>query len=492
MTQGEIARGGQHETERLVNPDHYLGILRRGWLTLLLTTLIGGAIGGALGMTAVPQYQATTSVFFSLTGGDSTTQLLQGSTFAQNQVRSYELLVTTPAVLQPVITELGLQTTPKDLARQIQTEVPLDTVLVDIAVADPSAEQASRIANATAAQLAVVVGELSPTGDPSGKVVAVEATTVAPATPPEVPFTPNKRLDVALGLLLGFAVGAAIVVVRDVLDNKVRDERSVAALTEIPVIGIVGYDSSFRKHPVLPPGATGQRAEAIRRLGSNLSYLHLDASANCVLVTSAMPNEGKTSTAVNLALSLAENYRVALVDADLRRPSLSDMLGLAGGLGLVDVITGRASLDQALQPWARGTVQVLTAGPVPPNPSQLLAASQTSDLMRGLKERFDYVIIDTAPLLPVHDAALLGQIADTVLVVVNARATTTGQFTECLRSLELVGLQAGGIVLNQATAERRSSYYEDYVAAPRQPLTDSPPAEDALRTSSTAVDRSDG
>jgi capsular exopolysaccharide synthesis family protein len=175
-----------------------------------------------------------------------------------------------------------------------------------------------------------------------------------------------------------------------------------------------------------------------------------------------VPGEGKTTTTVNLAISLAQaGQRVIVVEGDLRRPQLASYLGLEGAVGLTSVLIGRASLDEALQPWGEAGLQVLAGGPTPPNPSELLGSHGMHELLRTREGRADLVLLDSPPLLPVTDAALLSMVASGAVLVVRADRTRREQ-AHALDSLEAVGARVLGAVLNMAPTRGPDAYQYNY------------------------------
>lgn len=453
-----------------MDPSRYLLILRKGWPAILATALVGVVVAGIYGSLATPRYRATTSVFFAVVGGDSVSQLLQGSTFSQNQVRTYALLATMPAVLDHVIDDLDLETTPKALARTVTTDVPPDTVVLNIAVTSESPETAASVANAVARRLGELVTELSAERGGGGAGLQVQATTVASATPPAFPFSPNTRKNMALGLLLGIFLGCAMAVLREVLNVKVRSEEDLHRVTDAPVLGLIGFDASAAKRPMLEVNDRSQRAEAMRRFRTNLEFLNYQGRVRSFVITSSLPGEGKTTTAANLALSLSETQRVLLIDGDLRHPSAADLLGVDGSIGLSSVLSGRIPVKDAIQPWRRGRFDFLAAGRIPPNPGELLGSTAMANLLSSLQEQYDVVIIDSAPVLPVSDSAVLSRLTGGAIIVVNARRTTRSQLAECLRTFSRSGAHTLGVVLNQASVHALGyygTYGQETVAAHR-------------------------
>ncbi|MDD9206144.1 CpsD/CapB family tyrosine-protein kinase, partial [Georgenia sp. 10Sc9-8] len=200
--------------------------------------------------------------------------------------------------------------------------------------------------------------------------------------------------------------------------------------------------------------------EAVRRLRTNLQYANLSDQNSSFLVTSSISGEGKSMTSVNLAIALADTgARTVLVDADLRRPSVADYLGLEGEAGLTTVLVGRAELGDVLQEWSEGGIAVLAAGHLPPNPAEMLGSREMSELLSELTASYDAVVIDSPPLLPVTDAALLSKLVSGTLLLAGTDRVRKAELTASLEALDAVDARILGIVLNRVERKHRS--YDD-------------------------------
>lgn len=427
----------------------YLRTVRTSWRLIAVTVLVATAVAAGLSFSATPTYRATTQLFVSVRTSDSTADLLQGSSFSQRQVKSYAAMVSTPVVLQPVVDQLGLDRTAGELAHEVSASSPADTVLIDISVTDPDPGLAAATADATAASFAVVVADLEAPADGSGSPVKVSV--VRPAATPSAPTAPDHRLDLALGLLAGAVLGFGGALLRRALDTRVRDAKDIAALTPASVIGSIPEDPHGSDRPlIVQSDPHSQRAEAYRRLRTNLQFLRLDGGARTIVLTSTVPDEGKSTSAANLAIALADaGTRVVIVDADLRRPSIARYLGLEGAVGLTTVLIGQATLEDVVQPWGNGFLDVLPAGQVPPNPSEILGSAAMGELLAELARRYDVVLLDSPPLLPVTDAAVLSTQASGTLLVVGADRVHRRQLAEAVGALEAVRSRLLGVVLNR-------------------------------------------
>lgn len=443
-----------------MGPRNYWATFRRNWIVIVLATLLGG--GGAIIVSSntVPLYSATSSLYFAINFGSSANDLNAGSAYTQGQMLSFAILATTPSVLDPAIDQLKLQTDAGTLASTIVVTRPQDTVILQIAATSPSPIEAANIANAVVTNLQSQVEQNSPK-DLKG-LSTVTARVIDAATAPTAPSSPNLRLNLLAGILLGLIAGILLALLRDVLDRRLRTASDISSMTEKPIVGAIERDPKttdgglvILRDPLSPS------AESFRALRTNLQFVVLDNPNLAVVITSALPAEGKSTVASNLALALAESEkRVLLVDADLRRPTVASYAGINGAVGLTTVLIGRASFDDVVQQGGHPSLHILPAGEIPPNPSQMLSSRAMANLIADLRTRYDVVVIDAAPLLAVPDAVLMSQIVDGVLIVADTTKIRRPQLARALSDLERSGTVLLGIVLNRVPRrQNRPSYY---------------------------------
>ena len=458
----------------------YLRVLRRGWKLAVFFIVLGIAAGVALTLTTTKVYQATVQVFVAISTSNDAAALSQGQIFAQNRVQSYTSIVNSPEVTTPVIQDLGLNLTDQELGDKITADAPADKVLININVTDGSPAQAAKLANAVAQQFNVVVAKTEQTAASGASVVKL--TVIHPAVEPTSPIKPNPLLNIGLGLALGIILGVGLVILRDVLDNTVKGPGDFERF-DLPVLGMVPLDKRTVEAPVaFRQDPYSARSEAYRLLRTNMQFINVDSAPRVIAVTSAVPAEGKTTTALNLAAALAEaGHRVCLIEADLRRPNIGTNLGLVKDVGLTTVLIGQVELVDALQNFGQNLV-VLTAGPVPPNPSELLNSEQARAVIAEMAEHVDYTILDTAPLLAVADGAEVAAMADATLLVHRSGKTTREQVTRSIQALEKVGERPVGVVLNMASRNAGGDeygYYQYYAYRPNRPARSSRRDDDA-------------
>lgn len=296
------------------------------------------------------------------------------------------------------------------------------------------------------------------------------ATVVRSADLPSDPVEPQPLRTATLAAVIGLLIGLAAAVLADYLDDSMRTESDVALVTELPILAVVPIGDTHGAGPIalLDPG--GVAVESYRGLRTNLQFLAVERPLKVLQVTSSLAGEGKTTTATNLAAVLAQaGHDVLLVDADLRRPRVHEVFGLAQDQGLTDVLLGNIGTADV---GARVTdhLFVLPSGKVPPNPSELLSSVRTSDAIRAFAGRFDYVVIDSAPILPVADSLALAQCADGVVVVAQAQRTPRRGLQETLGRLARVSAPVVGVLLNKADSSRSAygyGYGAGYAARPQ-------------------------
>ncbi|WP_022883445.1 polysaccharide biosynthesis tyrosine autokinase [Glaciibacter superstes] len=442
-----------------MEPRMYLTALRRRWVLILLLGLVGAAAAMVYDSTQPTLYKSTASVFVSTQRGDTTSELVQGSTFTQANVLSYAQLARTPVVLQPVVDELDLAGSAYSLAKAISVDVPLNTVIIDITAENGDAGRAAEIANAVSKSLSSVVEDLSPK-DQAGKS-AVTMTPVAPAVTPSAPYAPNTRLIVVSGIMAGLAVGLLLTLLWELLDPRLRTVSEVLQTSNAPLLGAVARLRRGDTGIAMLQDAHSQQAESYRRIRTNLEFANVEHKVRHILLTSATIGEGKTTTTINLALALAERSdRVLLIDADLRNPQIADRCSLERSVGLTTVLVGKIRADEAVQRYGE-SLDVLTSGVPPHNPGQLLGSQAMAELLGELAHQYDFIVIDTPPLLGATDALGLVHAVDGVVVVVRYRATRRPQLLNAIEALRAVNADILGTVFNgikPETSDDRVSY----------------------------------
>jgi polysaccharide biosynthesis transport protein len=470
----------------------YIRILRSNWLSILLVTLLGVAVAAGATALTKPSYTARTQIFVAVNSGETATDILQGSSFSEKRVTSYVTLATSPRVLQPVVDRLGLDTSVPALAGMVEATAPPETVLINLAATHQDPARSAEIANAVAESLINAVNEVE---DPEGgNNSLVDLSVVEEASVPLAPSSPRVALNLVLGLVVGAALGVAFALLRTLLDSRIRSREDVERITDAPVLGALADHKSAEDEPLIAlDDQFDPRAESYRQLRTHLKFTNVDGGTQSVVVTSSIPSEGKTTTACNLGIMMAESgSRVLVIDADLRRPRVAKTLGLEGAVGLSTVLSGQIDLEDAIQSWGPdGELDVITSGEIPPNPSELLGSESMRRLLRQLEGRYDMVLLDAPPLQPVTDPSVLAAMTSGVLLVNRVDGHVhREQLQGGLGSLESVEARLLGLVLTRVPQKRGTYYayqysYESDVVEP----TSSRRAQESFRAKGQPSDK---
>ncbi|WP_114203080.1 polysaccharide biosynthesis tyrosine autokinase [Janibacter anophelis] len=441
----------------------FVGALRAQWRLIVVCVVLAVVAAAALTVTTTPVYEARARIYLSAERGSNGDNGQGGSVFAltSDDLETYVSILNTPAVLDPLREELGLEPGhPID----VRAEVTGSTSILNITARAADPQEAAAVANEVGPQLGEVAGEFSTLLKSSGQEVV--STPIQPASAPSRPVSPDPLRNIALGLLSGLVLGLGIALVRHALDTKVRREEDIRIHSDAPMLAGLPLETSSKRSLVsLEDEPHGRHAEAVRRLRTNLMFVDVTTGRHSFVVTSAMPGEGKTTTAVNLALAMADSgRRTLLVDADLRNPSVARTLGMEGSVGLTTILLGEAEPHDVIQSWGAAGMDVLPAGSVPPNPSELLGSAPMEALLTRLVAQYDFVLIDSPPVVPVIDAVVIERLTGGLLMVVGMDRTKKKDLAAALMQLDTVGSRVSGFARNFVAGKGAGDYRYGYHA----------------------------
>lgn len=448
--------------------EDYLRILRRHWFGVIAITLVGVLVAAVVSMMMPRVYQADASGFVTAQSDGNAGMASVVDSYSKSRAKSYVELAKNRAVADRVIESLELETTSQKLVSRISASVPMDTVTLRVTATAPTPQGAQDLANAWIVALSEQIAELEgstiqDTVDPeTGEVMETEPTVgLIPqetAVLPASPTSPNVKLNLALGALVGLALGVAYAMVRNMMDKRIRSAEVIEKEFGIAVLGTLPVDDTLRKSQgrlITTTSATARNphlrfAEALRELRTNIQFINVDSPPRVIVMTSPLPQDGKSTIAANLALAIAESgKRVMLIDADLRRPTVGETFGITSKAGLTDVIVGKVKLLDVLQRSALNPqLYVLPAGTIPPNPSELLGSQALSNLVHKLAEHA-VVILDAPPLLPVTDSAILAGRTDGAIMCISAGRTHIEELEKALSNIEKVRGKVLGVIINR-------------------------------------------
>ncbi|MGN7977312.1 polysaccharide biosynthesis tyrosine autokinase [Microbacterium sp. 22195] len=450
----------------------YLRIFRAHWLGML--AVIVGAVVLAFGWTLTQPkvYTADATALVRTTGGDELGTVSLGNSIASQRVKTYVEIGQSRSVADRVITELDLAKSPDSLINQVSITNPIDTTSLKVTANGSSPEQSRDLAEAWVRAMIAEVNKIE-SGEPD-KTGSVFLSAVDSARLPSSPSSPNTKLALAIGALVGLALAIGYGLLRYTLDRRIRSVEAVERETGVAVVGTVPEEKTFTADDRLIPFDGGNSAnsskahlfaiaEAMRELRTNIQFMDVDNPPRVMVITSPLPGDGKSTTASNLAITLASSgQKVVLIDGDLRRPMIDTVFGLPKGAGLSDVLAGRAELaDVAHRVGGNGRLLVIGAGKIPPNPSEVLGSARMKELLEAIS-REAIVIIDAPPLIPVTDAAVLAHSTDGAIVVATVGKTTFEVLGKALSNLERAGARALGIVLNRVPRRGSGAAYYGY------------------------------
>ena len=432
-------------------------------ITSVITTFLFASI---ITFASTPIYKSDARIFVSIPGSSlDIASLATGSSFAESRVKSYAKIIDGPLTLGPVIKKLKLDYSIQELASMVSADAPIDTVLIDISVTNPDANLAANIANEVGAQFAITASSLEFSSD--GAASPVKVSMVKYAVPSPSPSSPNKVANLLAGVIFGFGIGLGLALIRTLFDSTVKNEDD---LRGFPLLTAVPFDKDAVESPLITQvDKYSIRVESFRLLRTNLQFLSPERPPKVISIASALPGEGKTTTATNISISLVlAGFKVLLIECDLRRPKVAKYLGaINSGGGVSELITSRSSIPYKNfvqhffpSPSSKLKLDFIPSGVIPPNPSELLNSSRYQSLIKSVSKDYDYVIIDSPPILPVADASLIATHADGVVIVVHAGQTKNTQFRGAIEAINNVNSRVLGVCLNMIPPDSRRA--QDY------------------------------
>ena len=284
---------------------------------------------------------------------------------------------------------------------------------------------------------------------------------VAEAVPPDAsePESPSKKIHAVLGMFLGLVFGLFVGFLVDYLDDSVKDQDEVSEYG----LMVLGNVPRIRKKSEIVQTARDPKdpiSEAYRTIRNGIKFASLDASLSCFAVTSSIQGEGKTVTAANLAVAVVQEGKTAVVlDADLRNPRVHDAFGRRNGVGVTSYLTGETSLESVITRTDLPGLDIVTSGPLPPNPGALVESQRLRDMIMELREKYDVVFVDCPPILVADDALVAGSFTDMLLFVVESGRISRDIFHSVTETLKKANIARKGVIVNKVKTSRRHYYY---------------------------------
>jgi polysaccharide biosynthesis transport protein len=437
----------------------YLHVVRRRMVLILV--IVVGCVAGAGIATAFQPTTYQTSARLIVSGASSVSsvdEISRRELAVQRAVAFSQIATTGPAVTAAINSASAAGPFKPCASPSVSSGADGTDPFLTVTVTDCDPRQAAAVANAYVKILPTVLKSL----DQVNAAVPEEVSSLGAAPVPTSPFSPRLLRNLLIGLIIGLGLGAVAAFVREGLDRRLRDSDEVEDATGSSILGVIPTELDGVRTPVLTHPMSA-RAEGYRKVRTNLTFSGATGMPRSLLITSAVSGEGKTTLATNLALACARTgQRVALVDADLRRPMVSTYLDITESLGLTSVIAGEATLAEAMTAIDEGRIDVLGSGPIPSNPSELLGSVRMSAMLEELRATHDIVIVDAPPVLPVADALVLVGEVDAVVLVTKVGETTRERLKQAAEAILQVRGNLVGIVPNAVVQREDSAYAYAY------------------------------
>lgn len=427
---------------------------QRGWIFVVAAVLVCSAGAWGASRLSVSEYKAQATLYFSLDVNKSATDLNQGSTYTQSQMVSFAQIATAPIVLESVISDLKLQTTPAELGNQVKVTNPVNTVILQINATSVSPSEAANIANAVAFHLGGTVEKLGPKDDKGNSTISVS--TLQTAAVPKSASSPNTKLNVAAGGILGMLLGVLGLLLWRNFDKRIHDEAELAQLSDPPVLGavernVVGDPPFFLLDPSSP------QAEQYRRLREAMRSVAGRDGQLGVVVSSVIPSGGEPNVLWNLAFAFAEmGTQVLIIDANLNRDGKPS--GERAQKGLAQLVAGEISWEDAVTRSDSPLVDFLPSGGPTANAAKLISSTEMSELVKRRMDDYPIILIAAASVSIAADTSVLEAMTGHAVLVVTAGVTNKAQLKQSLQMLERTGVTPMGVVLASDSRGRKGNH----------------------------------
>jgi non-specific protein-tyrosine kinase len=503
---------------------YYLSLILHWWWLIVLAAIIAGAASYFISRQMTPYYQASSTVLVNAAPASKASDY--NSVMMSEQLTStYSQMMSKDAVLSQVAKQVGLSNPPDQIKKWITVTPVRDTQLIQVVVETTDPDLSAKIANSIVEvfatqiqniqtqrfsqsksaletqltdyekQIADMTSEVSKTETSDEKdrlnqkitqyrgmysnllqsyeqirlseaqsvstVVQVESAASNP-----IPVKPKVMQNTLLAAIVGILLAAGLVFVREAFDDTVKTPDDITRKFKLPVLGVISHHESDPDAPIALSSPRSPVTEAYRTLRTNLGYTSVDRRLYTIMVTSAEPGEGKSTITSNLGAVMAQNNkRVIALDCDLRHPCLHGNFGLSNRQGMSTLLSQNSeATSEICNPTKEKGLFVITTGPIPPNPAELMGSQKLQSVLKWLKETADIILIDTPPILAVSDALILAPSLDGVVLVVRPGKTRYGALRQSIEQLQLVNARILGVVLNDVNTRGKAYgyYYKNY------------------------------
>jgi succinoglycan biosynthesis transport protein ExoP len=429
-------------------------IIKQRLMLIVIATVVAVAATGLISFyVLIPQYEATTTLlvqpvnlFEEITYNDLIAN--------EKLVTTYTEIIKSRMIAQDVILRMNLNIPEQELLKNVKVIGIKNTLITAITVISPDPLQAVSIANCFAQSFRDNLSEIM-------KVENVSILDEAKLEDNPKPVSPKPLLNMLIMLFLIFNTGIFLAIFSEMMDKTVKLQGYTNEIFGLPLLGIISKYPQRRESIFCLDMPKSPQAEAFRTLRTNVNYMQLSKKIRTLQITSSMPKEGKSMIIANLAVAMAqEKKKILLMDCDLRKPSIHNIFGITNSYGITSILTGELDVHQVIIKTKQLNLDVITSGPIPPNPSELLAMERAKQLIEQLKEEYDTILFDSPPVLPVTDGQILAKYADAVVMIIKLGSTQSESVKQAKYMLEHVNARLIGVVLNYGKSQSKDYYYK--------------------------------
>lgn len=440
---------------------YYLDIIKKHLTLIIIITLISTILTAITTIFFIePTYQTNISIII----GQNQSTVDEGTSYPgsydvvmyQKMVKTYSEMITSRVVLEDVIENTGLDLNLADLESMIKIRTTTESEFISISIEGKIAKDTATIANQLVLSLKNISSELRGVDN----VIMVDTASI-----PEKPSKPNIILNIGLSFLLGLMLSICLVILIDYLDQRIKDKSELKELIHLPILGEIPNFSSINinnedNYLFANVSPKSLPSEAINILRTNLQFCNVNSNLKKILITSSSPSEGKSTIISNLGISIAlTNKKVVIIDCDMRKPRIHRLFSLSNIIGLSHILSNQAELEECLQSSGIENLSILTAGVIPPNPSELISSNGMKMLLDRLSSNFDFILIDSPPLPLVADSQVLSTFVDGTIIVTKFGYTTKSALINTKEILDGLNTNVIGVLLNNSPINSSSNYY---------------------------------
>lgn len=444
-----------------MNKFKYFKLIKEKLSIIILITICSIIISTIVTLFFIdPTYESKISVIIgpnqSISDEYSSYQSSYDVVMYQKMVKTYSELLTSKIVLQDVIENTGLDLDLESLASMIKIKTTTESEFINITVEGKVPEVTTLVAN----QLALSLKNISSDIRGVDNVILVDSASI-----PEKPTKPNIVINISLSFILGLIFSISLVVLINYLDQRIKDKDELKELVNLPILGEIPDFSSINinnkdNYLFVNESPKSLPSEAINILRTNLQFCNVNYNLKKILFTSSSPTDGKSTIISNLGIAMAlTNKKVIIIDCDMRKPRIHRLFSLSNIIGLSHILSNQAELEECLQSSGINNLSILTAGVIPPNPSELISSNGMKNLLDRLASNFDYILIDAPPLPLVADSQVLSTFADGTIIVARFGYTNKSSLINTKAILDGLKTNVIGVVLNNSPLDSSVNYY---------------------------------